>query len=183
MSFAVEQMLLTNKASDRNTAKKHELFAIEYMVDFDIIRAYKKVYDEDGTMDDIGAQKSGSRLLRSVVVQEVIDSHTCKYIATRQKDKDNVVLQMKRLYFESMRDKDYASAKGALDMLAKHYGLYHAHNRQKKYSPEDVVALRQKLEANGLSFEATNKPIQLEQHSEISSIGIEDAQIVERKEE
>lgn len=179
---SVEQMLLANRQTEkRNVEKKHERFAISYMVDFDIIRAYKEVYDEDGDMDDTIARTAGSRLLRSVIVQRIIDREECNYIAKRRLEKETVILQIQRMYTNAMRDRDYASAKGALDMLCKHLGLYAVHNRQKKYSPEDVQAIKRKLEENGVSFDAPNKPISIEtsllvlnENSEVVKEGIQD---------
>lgn len=161
MENSIEQMLLKNRIQFP-TQKKHEAFAIEFMTDYDMVRAYKKVYDENGDMDDLVAQKAAGRLLRSVVVQEVIDRETCNYIATKRVEKDDIVKRMHRLYLESMKDRDYASAKGALDMLAKHYGLYQAHNKQKRYSADELIGLRQKLEAHGVTFSELNKPKELD---------------------
>jgi hypothetical protein len=72
-----------------------------------------------------------------------------------------------------MRDRDYHSAKGALDLLMKHYGMYSKHNQQKKYSPDDIAAIRLKLEANGVSFNDVNKPKELS-----DTIDVQDAEVV-----
>ena len=164
MSSAVEKMLLANRihVEKTNVVRKHELFALEYMSDYDIIRAYKHVYDENGNMDDLVAQKAGSRLLRSVVVQRVIDREECAYIAKKQLDKEMVVLQIQRVYSAAMRDRDYAAANGALDKLMKHLGLYDKHQKQKRYSADELVGIRRKLEENGVSFDAPTRPIPIE---------------------
>lgn len=176
MSPAVEKMLLGNRPQIP-TQKKHEQFAISYMVDFDLVRAYKEVYDEDGDMEDIVAHKAASRLLKSVVVQRVMDDQTCKYISEKRLEKDQIILKLQRVYYDAMMDRDYASALSALDKLAKHYGLYAVHNRQKKYSPEDVQAIKRKLEENGVSFDAPNKPISISTNEVI-----EDAQVEKQSE-
>lgn len=152
------------------------------MDDFDVVRAYKKVYDEDGTMEDIVAHKAGCRLLKSVVVQKVMDDYDCKYLATKQADKERTLARLDRIFVCAMRDRDYAAANSAIDKLMKHLGMYDKHQKQKRYSADELVGIRQKLAAQGVQFEELNRPTQLEQHTEISSIGIEDAQIVERAE-
>lgn len=150
--------MLLNNQNKSNTTKKHERFALEYMVDYDIIRAYKVVYDEDGTLDDVSARTAAGKLLRSIVVQTVIDREECRVIGERRLEKDMLILQVQRMYSNAMRDRDYGNAGKALDMLAKHFGFYQKHNAQKKYSPEDIKAIRNKLESHGVSFDAPNKP-------------------------
>lgn len=160
MNSAVVEMMLRN-SNKNNTTKKHEAFAMEYMVDYDVVRSYKAAYNDDDMEDNV-ARAAGSRLLRSVIVQKIIDQEECKYIAQKRQEKEDVVLQAQRMYYTAMRDRDYASAKGALDMLFKHYGLYNKHNKQKKYSPDDLATIRQKLEAQGVMFGEVNKPAVLE---------------------
>lgn len=168
MDTAVTTMLLRN-GTKAASERKHETFAIEYMTDYDMIRAYKAVYDTEGVMDDMAAHKSAARLLNSVLVQSVIDRETCKYIADKHEEKEAIVHKLKRVYLEAMRYKDYSSANSALDKLMKHFGLYAVHNKQRKYGPEDIAAIRQKLEANGLQFDTPNKPMILQNVEEAES--------------
>lgn len=177
MSLSVEKMLLGNRPQIP-TQKKHEKFAISYMTDFDLVRAYKEVYDEDGKMEDIVAHKAAARLLKSVVVQRVMDDETCKYISQKRLEKDQVILKLQRIYYDAMRDRDYTSALGALDKLMKHFGMFQEHNKQKRYGVEEITAIRRKLEENGIQFDAPNRPLAIED----TTLGyIEDAVVEEEK--
>lgn len=157
----VEEILLRGRVQV-STVKKHERFAMEYLVDFDMIRAYKSVYDEDGDMEDIVAQKCANRLLRSVTVMKFIDEQECKFIGNKQLEKERVLQQLQRIYFHAMKDRDYAAANASIEKMMKHLGLYNEHQKQRRYSADELVGIRQKLEAYGISLEATNKPTIIE---------------------
>jgi hypothetical protein len=132
-------------------------------------------------MKDDVAHKAASRLLRSVVVQRVIDEEECKYIAKKRLEKDMVVLQLQRVYTKAMADRDYASANSALDKLMKHFGMFDKHNKQKKYGPDEVAAIRSKLEAQGVMFAETNKPVMIENTPIGLNENVQDAEIVKQE--
>lgn len=166
MDTPVTTMLLRNKETRFTPQLKHRDFAYEYLIDYDIIRAYRTVYTEE-SLDDASCLKSGSRLLRSPLVQRIIDEETCKIIAEKKLDKSLIIDRLQRVYLEAMKDRDYASANSALDKLMKHYGLYDKHQKQRRYSSEELVAIKQKLTAYGIQLDSPNKPIVIQQAKEV----------------
>lgn len=182
MSTKIEQLLIKNASLRYFTAaQRHKEFAYEYLVDRDIGRAYlATVAKNENNVDEHQARKMGSRLLLTPLVQQIIDEETCKFIITKREEKEEVIKRLKRVYLQAMGDRDYPSAVSALDKLMKHYGMYEQHNKQKRYSPDDVAAIRAKLEAQGISFDDANKPKMIEE-TPIGLNGVEDVEIIKQE--
>ena len=151
MSPAIEQMLLSSRTKP-TVQQKHISFALEYMQDYDVIRAYKATCAVNGDdLADEDARAAGSRLLKSILVQKIIDEETCKIIAEKRLDKSVIIDRLQRVYFEAMRSKDYGAANSALDKLMKHMGMFETHNKKKRYSADEIGAIKQKLEEHMVS--------------------------------
>ncbi len=135
---------------------RHDLFAAEYLVDFDAGAAYARCGYE--VKDDDNAQSAGRRLLRNVRVQEVIEAWKLERIKKVGSDADKTILRLQLVYLRAMETDDLATAISALDKLCRHYGCYEKHNTQKRYSRDDLERLRTELEAAGMDFRAVNFP-------------------------
>jgi hypothetical protein len=71
-----------------------------------------------------------------------------------------VVENFRALYLEALAAKDYSAAR-CLENLGKHTGAFREHNKQKRYSAEDVEALEKKLKERGFDFSRKNCPPEL----------------------
>lgn len=134
-----------------------ETFAYEYLVDFDAMNAYKRVY---GDMDDVTALRSGSRLLKNDLVWSIIEQSKLDRISRNKNDADRVILRMHLIYEEAMKIRDFNCAMSALKELGKHYGVFEKHNLQKNLTQQDIDRMKQELEAIGFDF--TRKSLQPE---------------------
>jgi hypothetical protein len=154
------KMLLANNNSRASGRVRHERFVAEYLLDFDMVRAYKIVYcPNEDPKDEKQLTRAASKIFNSIPVQQILDREACATLAESRLERGEIVDRLHRVYLEAMRDRDYSSALSALDKLMKYYGMYVEHNKQKKYSAEDVAAIRAKLEAHGVSFQDVNRPL------------------------
>lgn len=135
---------------------RHDLFAAEYLVDFDAGAAYVRCGYE--VKDKDTAQSAGRRLLRNVRVQEVIESWKLERIKKVGSDADKTILRLQLVYLRAMECEDFTAAINALDKLCRHYGCYEKHNAQKRYTRDDLERLKTELEAAGMDFTAANMP-------------------------
>jgi hypothetical protein len=69
-----------------------------------------------------------------------------------------VVTNFRNLYLEALAAKDYSAAARCLENLGKHAGIFREHNKQKRYSEEEIAAIKVKLEENGMDFTCRNAP-------------------------
>ena len=130
-------------------ALRCETFAYEYLVDFDAMNAYKRVY---GDMDDTVALRSGSRLLKNDLVWSIIEKAKLERIERNKNDANQVILRMHLIYEEAMKVRDLTCAMNALKELGKHYGIFEKHNLQKNLTEQDIQKMKQELEAIGFDF-------------------------------
>lgn len=139
-----------------NARVRHELFAAEYLVDFDAPAAYRRAgYDVES---DESASAAGYRLLRNPVVAELVEKGRLKRIEKIGAGADTIIGRFHLIYLKAVEADDLKIALDALKELAKHYGLYERHQLQKKYTKDDLERLRAELEAAGMSFDAVNMP-------------------------
>lgn len=103
-------MALTDKQMD---------FINEYMKDMNAASAYLRVYK----CSEGAARRAASRLLTNVDIQDEIGQRTDKM---QEESGMNVqwVLQKYKKIIEATEDSDPGVAKGALDSVAKHYGMF-----------------------------------------------------------
>jgi phage terminase small subunit len=138
----------------RSLNDRQERFALEYVKDFDRLRAYRDA-GYVAKNDQVAATEA-CRLLRNPHVYAVILKEKAKIANKLGWDADKTLIYMELVFMEAMKERDYSGAISALDKLAKHYGLYEKHNTQRKYTQDDVEKLREKLEQHGVSFERVN---------------------------
>ncbi len=139
-----------------NSRLRYELFAQEYLVDFDAGAAYRRAGYE--VESDGSAYAGGYRLLRNVIVNELIEAARLKRIEKIGAGADTIIGRFHLIYLKAVEADDLKIALDALKELAKHYGLYERHQLQKRYSKDDLERLRTELTAAGFDFNATNMP-------------------------
>lgn len=157
----VQEILLKNKElipHHRSMSTKYEAFVLDYMTDYDHVRAYIAILARDPNMEYKVAYKCAAKVLKMPLIQAIINRQTCKFIEGKEDEKREIVTSLKRVYLEAIADKDYIAATGALDKLMKHYNLYEKHQKSKRYSADELVGIRRKLEEQGVSFDIPNKP-------------------------
>ncbi len=134
--------------------RKQQKFVAEYPKDCNGTQAAIRAGYSPRTANEQAAQ-----LLAKLSIREAIDT-ALKSRAERTKiDADWVVTNFRNLYLEALAAMDYAAAARCLENLGKHVGVFREHNRQKRdYSPEEVAAIRARLEAAGMDFRCVNAP-------------------------
>jgi len=154
-----KQRTVTKPATEAlvsSTRMKHELFAHEYLLDFDAGAAYRRAgYEVES--DDV-AQSSGRRLLRNPLVLEIVEKGRLDRVAKIGAGADTIIGRFHLVYLRAIEVDDLVTALSALKELAKHYGLYERHQLQKKYTKDDLERLKTELEAAGMSFDVANMP-------------------------
>ena len=70
---------------------------------------------------------------------------------------DWVVERLRLVYLEAMRDKDYTAVLKALDLVAKHLGLYGEHNKQRQ-PVLSVDEMKARLTMLGVDWSRRNWP-------------------------
>jgi phage terminase small subunit len=104
------------------------------------------------------ASATVSRLLSNVKVKGLLDDIRAKVAAEHGMDRDGVMNRLKVVYLAAFEAKDYSGAVSALRELGKIFGCYEVHQQQKRYSPEEVAAIKLRLEEAGMSFEEVHRP-------------------------
>jgi phage terminase small subunit len=130
---------------------KHELFAHEFLVDYDAGAAYKRAGYE--VADDTIAQVNGRRLLRNALVWAIVEEGQLKRIEKAGNSAEKTVLRLQLVYEQAMLQNDLAAATAALRELGKHQGIYEKHQRAKHM---DADELKRRLEEKGFDFTRVN---------------------------
>jgi phage terminase small subunit len=144
------------KPRESKLSDKQERFAMEYVKDFDRERAYKDAGYSSDKMTTIAVECC--RLLKNPRVQVVIIREKARMAERIGLDAEGVVRNFMAVYMEAYKCRDWGSAISALKELAKHYGIYEVHNKQKKYSPADIEKLKEELTKVGFDFNRINFP-------------------------
>jgi hypothetical protein len=132
-------------------------FAVEYVKDFDPPAAYRRAGYKAGSHKS--ALAAASRLLKNVVVQEVIDREVVARTARTRMDADWVVERMRRVYLGAVADADWSTARGVLRDLGKVFGCFEKNDRQRThYTPEEVALARERLRQMGVDFDRRAVP-------------------------
>lgn len=139
-----------------NSRMRYELFAQEYLIDYDAGAAYRRAGYE--VKSDASAYAGGYRLLRNVIVNEMIEAARLKRVEKIGAGADTIIGRFHLVYLKAMEADDLTTALAALRELAKYYGLYEKHQTQKRYSKDDLERLRTELTAAGFDFTAANMP-------------------------
>jgi phage terminase small subunit len=133
---------------------RQELFALEYVKDYDKIRAIKAAGYSVTTEES--ARDAACRLLRNPTVREIINREKVKVSERVGITAAGVVARFYAAYLDADARGDLPSAISALREIGKHLGIYEKHNVQKKYSQEDVEKLKLELEQAGFDFKRLN---------------------------
>lgn len=130
---------------------RQERFALAYVASLDKVEAIRQAGYRVNSDD--AARDAASRLLRNPSVQAIIDREKAKVAKKFNIDAEGTVLRFQVVYLEAMRLGDIATALAALKELAKHYGVYDAHNRQKRITTQaEADAIRARLEMIGVDW-------------------------------
>jgi hypothetical protein len=136
-----------------------QTFVREYLVDMNASAAYVRA-GYTAANEQVAAS-SAFKLLRNAQVASAIDEAQCARMDRLDLDADGVVARFRLVYLRAMTDRGYGAAIKALDNISKFLGLYERDNTQRKRSPEDVAALRVRLEMMGVDFTRKNFPAYL----------------------
>lgn len=129
---------------------RQERFALEYCKDFDRLRAYRAAGYK--AKSDEAGHVEACRLLKNPKVWAIVLEQKAKIAESMGMTAQKNLLHFQVVYYEAMKAGDYSAAVAALDKIAKHYGLYEKHQKQKNYSREDVEKMKAELEAVGFDF-------------------------------
>ncbi len=99
------------------------------------------------------------RLLADFRIKSLIDEIRTKIAAAHGMDKTGIMNRLKSVYMAAYADGDWGAAVAALDKLGKIFGIYEVDNKQKRYSVEDVEAIRARLAENGVDLSEPHKPV------------------------
>lgn len=142
--------------AEKKLNDRQERFALEYVKDFDRARAYRAAGYT--STDEATIATESARLLRNPHVYAVVLREKARIANAMGWSAERTLMYLQFVFSEAVKDKDYSAAVSALDKIAKHYGLYLEHNKQKNYSPEDVERLKGELTAAGFDFSRFHFP-------------------------
>lgn len=101
------------------------------------------------------ANEQAAQLLAKLSIREAIDGQIRARAERLKIDADWVVVNLRNVYLEALAAGDYSAATRCLENLAKHVGLFAAHNSQ-KLQHMDADELKKRLEEKGFDFTRVN---------------------------
>lgn len=125
---------------NNNMSIKHRLFC-QAMIDHggNATRAYKAVYDMDGTMTDNVAGAAAARLLRKVSVEdymeEIMAENDIKSTVTLEK----MVYDLEKMKNQALMDGKYAAYVAATQQIAKMLGFNAAEKQEVTVSGYNIT--------------------------------------------
>lgn len=108
--------------------------------------------------DDQSFYSQVSKLLKHPKIVVYVDEVRARIAAEHGMTRDGVMNRFKSIYLAAVEDRDWPSAVAALREMGKIFGVYEVHQKQKRYSADEIAAVKKRLEENGVSFAEPNKP-------------------------
>lgn len=143
-----------NPRSERKVNPRQELFALEYCKDFDRVRAIKAAGYNCNSYS--AAHEAACRLLKNPKVYSIVIAEKARIAERLKLNAEGTVRYLQLVVMEAIRDRDWRGAVMALREIGKHYGIYEKHNKQTKYTVDDIERLKTELTQAGFNFDWVN---------------------------
>lgn len=141
---------------DKPVTDQQERFALEYLKDFDRLRALAAAGYKVTNVKS--AQATASYLLNLPNVRTLVSRKKMELAEQMGMDAANTLGYMKAVFVDAFSVGDYSGAIRALTEIGRVYGIYEADNTQRRKSPEDIARMKAQLEAMGMDFTRKNFP-------------------------
>lgn len=140
----------------RSLTGKQARFVGEYLLDLNAAGAYIRAGYR--AANDQVAASCAHKLLRNAQVREAIEKAQTERRVRLDLTADDVVRSFRDLHLRALRDGDLPTAARCLENLGKHLGIFREHQKQKRYTQDDVEKLKAELTAAGFDFTRANCP-------------------------
>jgi hypothetical protein len=148
--------------SEKSLTLQQERFVLEYLSDFNTLRALRAAGYTFKT--DADGRSRASYLLSLPHIAVVVAKKKAEIAEKLGLDAVNCLKYFRLVFLEALTDRDFTNANRSLENVAKILGLYEKNNvqrRPERLSPEELARLKAELEMRGFDFTRRNFPAHL----------------------